>query len=505
MIFALPLYDDNPTNRVPVATWFLIGSCIGVFWWQLGHDQRQVFLSFGMIPAVLFGSAELAPALRVVPPWATLLTSMFLHAGWFHLIGNMVFLWIFGNNVEDALGRGRYLVLYLGSGVAAALCQALSDRADEVPMVGASGAIAGVLGAYLLLYPWSQVHVFLWIVIFFRIVTVPAWILLGLWFAMQLASGLTRPAGGPGVAFWAHVARLCQRPGPGCAAAAARNEVVASATRSRLRGDPPERLHRPPLLSPRLGPRHRPPLCGAARPLGLRSEFVAASSSCLGDCLRWRPDDTARMGHCAAFCGSASACWGKQRKPALDPFAVRAKIVSAVARAAVEGDARTVATERDEFYRDDVRETEHRGVSDISGSAVLRVLRHLDQTRLGGDHPAPCLAQIRPRHRENRARAGFADATIARRAGEKAWLRQRRAQLRRSRPARPAAADPEPCCSCTRAARGRAPPIRRRTPPSQSIERRAFATARCWHSRHYVIGRVRAAAFGSGKRARAIG
>ncbi len=205
MIFALPLYDDNPTNRAPVATWFLIGSCIGVFWWQLGHDQRQVFLSFGMIPAVLFGSAELAPALRVVPPWATLLTSMFLHAGWFHLIGNMVFLWIFGNNVEDALGRGRYLVLYLGSGVAAALCQALSDRAGEVPMVGASGAIAGVLGAYLLLYPWSQVHVFLWIVIFFRIVTVPAWILLGLWFAMQLASGLTRPTGGPGVAFWAHV------------------------------------------------------------------------------------------------------------------------------------------------------------------------------------------------------------------------------------------------------------------------------------------------------------
>jgi len=205
VIFALPLYDDNPTQRPPVATWFLIGSCIGAFWWQLGHDQRQVLLSFGMIPAVLFGSADLAPALRLVPPWATLLTSMFLHGGWFHLIGNMVFLWIFGNNVEDALGRGRYLLLYLTSGVVAALCQGLSSPADPVPMVGASGAIAGVLGAYLLLYPWSQVHVFLWIVIFFRIVTVPAWILLGLWFAMQLASGLTRPAGTPGVAFWAHV------------------------------------------------------------------------------------------------------------------------------------------------------------------------------------------------------------------------------------------------------------------------------------------------------------
>jgi membrane associated rhomboid family serine protease len=154
---------------------------------------------------VLFGSAHLAPALRVVPPWVTPVTSMFLHGGWLHLIGNMVFLWIFGNNVEDALGRGRYLLLYLGSGVAAALSQALSSPDDRVPMIGASGAIAGVLGAYLLLYPWAKVHVFLWIVIFFRIVTVPAWILLGLWFVMQLVSGLTRPAGSPGVAFWAHV------------------------------------------------------------------------------------------------------------------------------------------------------------------------------------------------------------------------------------------------------------------------------------------------------------
>jgi membrane associated rhomboid family serine protease len=205
VIFAVPLYDDNPTARLPVATWFLIGSCIGAFWWQLGQDPRHVALAFGMIPAVLFGTADLLPELRVVPPWATLLTSMFLHGGWFHLIGNMVFLWIFGNNVEDALGRGRYLLLYLGSGVAAALSQALSSPGDRVPMIGASGAIAGVLGAYLLPYPWAKVHVFLWIVIFFRIVIVPAWIMLGLWFAMQLVSGLMRPAGSPGVAFWAHV------------------------------------------------------------------------------------------------------------------------------------------------------------------------------------------------------------------------------------------------------------------------------------------------------------
>jgi rhomboid family protein len=205
VIFALPLYDDNPTERAPVATWFLIGLCSGAFLWQLGHDQDEILYRYGMIPAVLFGSAHLVPALRAVPSWATLLTSMFLHAGWFHLIGNMVFLWIFGNNVEDALGSRRYLLLYLCCGIVAALSQALSSPASSVPMVGASGAVAGVLGAYLLLYPWSNVHVFLWIVIFFRIVTVPAWILLGLWFAMQLASGLMREPGSPGVAFWAHV------------------------------------------------------------------------------------------------------------------------------------------------------------------------------------------------------------------------------------------------------------------------------------------------------------
>ena len=112
MIFALPLYDDNPTERLPVVTWFLIGLCVGAFLWQLGQNQHQVLYSYGLIPAVLLGSAHLAPHLRVLPPWATVLTSMFLHGGWFHLIGNMVFLWIFGNNVEDALGRVRYLLLY---------------------------------------------------------------------------------------------------------------------------------------------------------------------------------------------------------------------------------------------------------------------------------------------------------------------------------------------------------------------------------------------------------
>jgi membrane associated rhomboid family serine protease len=205
VIFALPLYDDNPIRHPPVVTFGLIGLCVGAFLWQLGQDQEIVAHQFGMIPAVLFGYRQLAPEIAVVPPWATVFTSMFLHAGWLHLGGNMLFLWIFGNNVEDLLGRGRYLLLYLGSGTAAALAQALSAAHSTIPMIGASGAIAGVLGAYLLTYPRANVHCFVWIVIFFWIVTVPAWILLGLWFAMQLVSGLATGPDAPGVAFWAHV------------------------------------------------------------------------------------------------------------------------------------------------------------------------------------------------------------------------------------------------------------------------------------------------------------
>jgi membrane associated rhomboid family serine protease len=205
MIFAVPLYDDNPTRREPLVTYLLIGLCVGAFLWQLGQNERAVLYRYGMIPAELFGLWHPPRAFQVVPPWTTLLTSMFLHGGWFHLIGNMLFLWIFGNNIEDVLGHGRYLFFYLCCGIVAALTQAFSNYGAHVPMVGASGAIAGVLGAYMLLYPNANVHVFVWIVIFFRIVNIPAWIMLGLWFAVQLASGLARAPGTPGVAFWAHV------------------------------------------------------------------------------------------------------------------------------------------------------------------------------------------------------------------------------------------------------------------------------------------------------------
>jgi membrane associated rhomboid family serine protease len=207
-MLALPLYDDSPKTRPPVVAAGLIAACTIVFLWQLSLDPQaseEVSLSYGMVPAVLFGYAELPPHLQAVPPAVTLITSMFLHGGILHLLGNMLYLWIFGKGVESALGPVRFLLLYLLCGIAAALTQALTDPAAEVPMIGASGAIAGVLGAYLVLQPRANVAVLLWIIIFVRLITLPAVVLLGIWFALQLLSALSMQPGEAGVAFWAHV------------------------------------------------------------------------------------------------------------------------------------------------------------------------------------------------------------------------------------------------------------------------------------------------------------
>jgi membrane associated rhomboid family serine protease len=207
VLLALPIYDDNPTVRVPIVTIGLIGLCAIVFLSQLTQDDEtvnQIAQTYGMIPALVLGS-HVPRSSMTIAPWLTIITSMFLHSGWLHIGGNMLFLWIFGNNIEDVLGPVRFLLLYLLSGVAAALSQAFSDPTSTAPMIGASGAIAGVLGAYLLVYPRANVHVFLWIVIFFRMITIPAWIVLGVWFGLQLLSGLVADPDDAGVAFWAHV------------------------------------------------------------------------------------------------------------------------------------------------------------------------------------------------------------------------------------------------------------------------------------------------------------
>ena len=257
MIFAVPLSDDNPTVNPPILTYFLIGACVGAFLWQLGHNERFILYAYGMIPAELFGLWHPPRNYQVLAPWATVLTSMFLHGGWFHLLGNMLYLWIFGNNVEDVLGRGRYLLLYLTCGIVAALAQAFSNPTSHIPMVGASGAIAGVLGAYLLLHPGANVRCFVWIVIFFRIVNVPAWTMLGLWFTMQLVSGLMAAPGRPGRGVLGACRRLRHRIGSGHRVAPERRSTAATAPQPSLRYRSPARLCRPDLLS-RLGAASRP-------------------------------------------------------------------------------------------------------------------------------------------------------------------------------------------------------------------------------------------------------
>jgi membrane associated rhomboid family serine protease len=198
----IPISDDNPVRITPYVTWTLIGLCVLVFLWELTLDSKAsgTLAVLGFTPDTL-----VHPDLAAVPAWATVLTSMFLHAGFLHIAGNMLYLWIFGNNIEEAMGHAKFALFYLVCGVAAAMTMVLMDPASHTPIVGASGAISGVLGAYMLLFPRARVHVIvpLWIVFY------PFWVravwVVGVWFAMQLATAALTPPSEPGVAWWAHV------------------------------------------------------------------------------------------------------------------------------------------------------------------------------------------------------------------------------------------------------------------------------------------------------------
>ena len=190
-----PIRDHNPSSTTPWVTLGLIVVNIAVFLATLpalGAEATAVpFLErWALIPAI---SAPL-----------TFLTSQFLHGGFLHLAGNMWFLWLYGDNMEDELGPLKFLGFYLACGVAAAMGQTLSEPASTIPMVGASGAIAGVMGGYLLLFPKARVDILVIFVVFFRIFPIPAWIVLGLWLAIQVVSGVATPGGQGGVAYWAH-------------------------------------------------------------------------------------------------------------------------------------------------------------------------------------------------------------------------------------------------------------------------------------------------------------
>jgi membrane associated rhomboid family serine protease len=199
----IPIRDDNPVRGIPVVTILTILACMAVYLWQISlppESKQAAITLLGFMPGVLFGYAHIEGDAWVSPA-GSIFTAMFLHGGFFHLAGNMLYLWIFGDNVEDRVGRGRFIAFYLICGAIAALAQALLDMRSTVPMIGASGAVSGVLGAYLVLYPRANVLV----AVRFIVVRVPALIVLGLWFAGQLAHSLLLEPGAAGVAFTAHV------------------------------------------------------------------------------------------------------------------------------------------------------------------------------------------------------------------------------------------------------------------------------------------------------------
>lgn len=192
-----PIRDHNPSGRTPYIVYTLMAANILAYLGYMGLDTRaitELYLDYAIIPLrIAHGEGMM-----------TLVTSMFLHGGLLHLAGNMLFLWIFGDNLEDEMGHVGFALFYLLAGVAAGLIHVISAPYSQVPTIGASGAIAGVMGGYLLLFPKAKVDILLFLVIFFRIFPVPAWLMLGLWLALQFWGGLGSDPDQGGVAYWAH-------------------------------------------------------------------------------------------------------------------------------------------------------------------------------------------------------------------------------------------------------------------------------------------------------------
>jgi len=198
----IPLKDDNPTSKKPIATYFLIGLCVLIFLFQLSsHSYKtgQLFYSYGLIPSVLMGYDQLPMDLYVVPAYFTIFSSMFMHGGFMHIIGNMLYMWIFADNIEDDLGQTKFVIFYLLSGIGAAMTQVFIDPHSQVPMVGASGAIGGVLGAYLINYPRAKVLVLIPFGFFSQLIKIKALYVLGFWFILQFISNSS------GIAYAAHI------------------------------------------------------------------------------------------------------------------------------------------------------------------------------------------------------------------------------------------------------------------------------------------------------------
>ena len=198
----IPLKDDNPTSGKPIVTYLIISLCVLIFLTQLvsqTYKTGQLFYSYGLIPSVLMGHNQLPLDLYIIPAWLTIFTSMFMHGGFMHLAGNMLYMWIFADNIEDNLGGKNFFIFYVLSGIGAAMTQVLIDTHSQVPMVGASGAIGGVLGAYLINHPNAKVLVLIPFGFFTQLIKIKALYVLGFWFILQFISS------GGGVAYAAHI------------------------------------------------------------------------------------------------------------------------------------------------------------------------------------------------------------------------------------------------------------------------------------------------------------
>jgi len=196
----LPLYDENPTRNFPGLTIALISVNMLIYLWGLSvlpAELNMVYYEFGMIPNEVMQYPG-----RGTP---TIVSSMFLHGGFLHLAGNMLYLWIFGNNIEDVLGKFRFILFYFVCGAIAAFCHAISNADSNIPMIGASGAIAGVLGGYMVLFPQAKVRTLIFLGFFITVIRIPAVVLLLLWMGLQVFNSLNMSADGGGIAWWAHI------------------------------------------------------------------------------------------------------------------------------------------------------------------------------------------------------------------------------------------------------------------------------------------------------------
>ena len=201
----IPIYDDNPALGKPILVVGIIVLCVIIWFWQsgLGYQvNNQMIISYGLTPAAFLGKMEQAGPLISI---FTLFTSMFMHGGFMHLAGNMLYLWIFGDNIEGALGHIRFIIFYLLCGIVAAFAQIFSAPESTIPMIGASGAVSGVLGAYLIFYPRARIRTFVFLGIFITFLRLPAVLLLGVWILGQIISANISNPGSPGVAWFAHL------------------------------------------------------------------------------------------------------------------------------------------------------------------------------------------------------------------------------------------------------------------------------------------------------------